>query len=118
MQNRELFRWVFAASGLWLLVSPYFMYQSETAFSETIVGDAGLLMVSGLIALAIAAYGYMQPYLVRIYLGVSFGLALIAVPWIVGSTEVKTAWSAGVIGTIWVLIALYELYQHMPEKRA
>ena len=117
MRNRDLFRRTFAASGLWLIVSPLLLHSGETTFSKTIVGDAGLLMVSGLIALALAGYGFTQRYFVRAYLGISFGLVLVAAPWVMGFTETKTAWNAGVIGTIWVLFAVYELYQRIPEKR-
>jgi uncharacterized membrane protein len=55
---------------------------------------------------------------VQAYLGFSFGLALVAAPWIAGFTEIITAWNAGFVGTVLVLVALYKVYQHMPEHHA
>jgi hypothetical protein len=118
MQNRELFRWAFTVSGLWLMLSPFLILGGQSAFSNAVIGDAGLLMISGLLALTAAGYAFNKHYLVQAYLGFSFGLALVAAPWIAGFTEIITAWNAGFVGTVLVLVALYKVYQHMPEHHA
>lgn len=118
MQNRDAFRWSFAASGLWLILSPFLFFGGQSALSNAVIGDAGLLVVSGLLALTIVGYGFSKHYLVQTYLGFSYGLILVAAPWMFGLTEITTAWNAGIVGTFLVLIALYELYQHLPKQHA
>ncbi|MEL6801376.1 MAG: SPW repeat protein, partial [Pseudomonadota bacterium] len=57
-------------------------------------------------------------YLVQTYLGVSYGLILVAAPWLFGFTEPMTAWNAGVVGTALVLAGLYVVFQKMPKHHA
>jgi len=118
MQNRELFNWTFTASGLWLMLSPFLLFGGQSALSNAVIGDAGLLILSGLLALTVAGYGFDKHYLVQTYLGVSYGLVLVAVPWVFGFTEPVTAWNSGVIGTVLVLAALYGVFQKMPVHHA
>ncbi len=55
MQNREVFRWSFTASqlhsftasGLWLILSPFMLFGGQSALGNALVGDAGLLILSG-----------------------------------------------------------------------
>ena len=42
MQHRAVFRWTFAASGLWLMLSPFLLFAGEAAKSDLFVGEAGL----------------------------------------------------------------------------
>ncbi|WP_299603462.1 SPW repeat protein [uncultured Tateyamaria sp.] len=118
MQNREAFRWTFTASGLWLILSPFMLLGGQSALSNALVGDAGLLILSGLLALTVAGYGHNKHYLVQTYLGVSYGLILVAAPWLFGFTEPVTAWNAGVVGTALVLAGLYVVFQKMPKHHA
>jgi hypothetical protein len=118
MQNRDLFRWTFTASGLWLILSPFLLLGGQSALSNAVIGDAGLLILSGLLALTVAGYGFNKHYLVQAYLGVSYGLVLVAAPWLFGFTEPVTAWNSGVIGTVLVLVALYGVFQEMPKHPA
>ncbi len=47
MQNREVFRRSFTASGLWLILSPFMLFGGQSALGNALVGDAGLLILSG-----------------------------------------------------------------------
>lgn len=118
MQNCDVFKWSFAASGLWLILSPFLLFGGQSALSDAAISDAGLLIVLGLLALTIAGYGFNKHYLVQTYLGISYGLILVAAPWMFGRTEIITTWNAGIVGTFLVLIALYELYQHLLKQHA
>jgi hypothetical protein len=118
MQNRELFRWSFAASGLWLMLSPFMLLGGQSDIGNALVGDAGLLIVSGLLALTLAGYGFKKHYLVQTYLGVSYGFILVAMPWVFGFTEPVTAWNAGLVGTVLVFAALYDVIHNMLKHHA
>lgn len=100
------------------MLSPFLFLGGQSALSNAIIGDAGLLIVSGLLALAIAAYGSGKHYLVRTYLGISYGLILVATPWIFGFADYSTALISGVVGTALILAGLYEVYQRAPENQA
>ena len=39
MQHRAVFRWTFAASGLWLMLSPFLLFAGEAAKSDLFVGE-------------------------------------------------------------------------------
>ncbi|WP_299412413.1 hypothetical protein [uncultured Sulfitobacter sp.] len=54
MQHLAVFRWTFAASGLWLMLSPFLLFAGEAAKNDLFVGEAGLMMISGFLALVIA----------------------------------------------------------------
>jgi hypothetical protein len=103
MQNIKLFRWAFTASGLWLMLSPFLLLGGQSALSDATIGDAGLLIISGVLALTLAGYGSNKHFVVRTYLGVSYGLILVATPWILGFTDYATAWITGVVGMSVVL---------------
>ena len=118
MHKITLFYLACTASGMWLMLSPFLLLGGQNGLSNANTGDAGLLILSGLVALTIAGYGVNKHYLVRTYLGVSYGLILVAIPWIIGFTNVVTAWIAGVIGTALVLAAIYELYQRLPDHHS
>jgi hypothetical protein len=118
MQDRELLRWTFTATGLWLMLSPFILLGGQSALSNAVIGDAGMLIISGLLALILAVYSFKKHYLIQTYLGVSYGLILLAAPWIFGFTEPMTAWNAGVVGTVLVLAVLYEVFQKMPKHHS
>jgi hypothetical protein len=118
MRNQEFFRWTFTASGLWLILSPFMLLRGKSAPSGAVMGDAGLLILSGLLALTVACHGFNKHYLVQAYLGVSYGLALLAAPWVFGFTEPVTAWNFGIVGMVLILAPLYEAFQKMPQLHA
>ena len=55
MQHRAVFRWTFAAAGLWLMLSPFLLFATQAANSDPIIGEASLMIVSGLLASVVAA---------------------------------------------------------------
>ena len=116
MQDREFLRWTFTATGLWLMLSPFMLIGGQSALSNAAIGDAGLLIVSGLLALTLAGYSFKKHYLIQTYLAVSYGLILVAAPWVFGFTQPVTAWNAGFVGTVLVLAAIYEVFKRMPKN--
>lgn len=116
MQDREFLRWTFTATGLWLMLSPFMLIGGQSALSNAVIGDAGLLIVSGLLALTLAGYSFKKHYLIQTYLAVSYGLILMAAPWVFGFTQPVTAWNAGFVGTVLVLAAIYEVFKRMPKN--
>jgi hypothetical protein len=118
MQDREFVRWIVTATGLWLMLSPFILLGGQSALSNAVIGDAGLLIVSGVLALILAGYSFKRHYLIQTYLGVSYGLILVVAPWVFGFSEPVTAWNAGVVGAVLVLAALYEMFQKMPKNHA
>ena len=118
MQNRELFRWTFAASGFWLILSPFLLFGGQSALSDAVVGDAGTLMIAGLLALVIASYSFSKYDMARAFFGMVLGLVLIAAPSAFGFTTIIATWNAGLVGTILALVALFEAYQHTSGQRA
>jgi len=118
MRNRELFRWTFAASGLWLILSPFLLLGGQSAFSNAVIGDAGTLMIMGLLALIVVGYSFSKHELVRAYSGLALGLILVAAPWVVEFTETTAKLNAGIVGSVLALVALFEVYQHKPRHSA
>ena len=80
MRNRELFRLTFTTSGLWLLLSPFLLLGGQSALSNAVIGDAGTLMILGLLALLVAGYSFNRHELVRAYLGLALGLLVFSCP--------------------------------------
>lgn len=117
MGNRELFRWTFAASGLWLILTPFLLFGGHAPFPDAVVRDTGVLMLLGLLALIIASYSFSKHDQVRSFLGFTLGLAVVGAPWIAEFTGVIATWNAAIFGTMLVLVALYEIYQIKPELR-
>ena len=118
MRNRELFRWTFTASGLWLILSPFLLLGGQSAFSNAVIGDAGTLMIMGLLALIVAGYSCSKHELVRACSGLALGLILVAAPWVVEFTETTAKLNAGIVGSVLALVALFEVYQHKPRHSA
>lgn len=118
MQNRELFRWAFAGSGLWLMLSPFLLLGGQSALSNAVIGDAGTLVIMGLLALILSGFSFSKHALARAYSGLALGLVLVAAPWVVEFTDSIATWNAGLVGTLLALVALYEGYQHRSGHHA
>ena len=112
MQNRELFKWTFVASGLWLILSPFLFLDLQSVSSKAATGDAGPLITMGLLALIVAGYGVRRHDLERAYFGFVVGLLLLIAPWVGAFSETIASWNAGIVGTLLALVALYRVYQH------
>lgn len=111
MQSRELFRWTFSGSGLWLLLSPYLLLGGQSSFGTDVIGEAATLFIMGLLALITASYSYSSYERVRAYSGLALGLAFVGVPQVAGFTETIAIWNANLIGTTLALVAVYEAFK-------
>jgi hypothetical protein len=116
MKYRELFRWTFTASGLWLMLSPFLLLGGQSSFGTDVIGDAATLLIMGLLALITAIYSFSRYDRVRTYSGLVLGLAFVAVPWVAGFTETIAIWNAGLIGIFLALVALHEVFQKNPGQ--
>jgi hypothetical protein len=114
MLNREVFRWMFMCSGLWLMLSPFLLLGGQSGFSDAAAGEAGILMILGLLALIMAGYSYSKHNLVRSNLGFALGLALVAAPWMAKFTDNIATLNAVIVGFILTLVAFLELSK--PQK--
>ena len=115
MQHRAVFRWTFAASGLWLMLSPFLLFAGEAANSDLIVGEAGLLIISGFLALVIAAYSCSRHNLMPPYLGLILGLGVFLAPWLAEFADRLVTWNAAVIGVILSVVAFFEFLHDQPS---
>jgi hypothetical protein len=114
MQHRAVFRWTFAASGLWLMLSPFLLFAGEAAKSDLFVGEAGLLMISGFLALVIAGYSCSRHNLMPPYLGLVLGLGVFLAPWLAEFADRLVTWNAAVIGVILSVVAFFEFLHDQP----
>jgi hypothetical protein len=110
VENRELFRWTFAASGLWLIISPFLLISGTLTFGQGATGDTGILMIAGIAALIIAGLSSGRHDLIRRFFGAVLGFILVGAPWHLGFSELISNWNAVIIGAVLILIALYEVY--------
>ena len=114
MQHRAVFRWTFAASGLWLMLSPFLLFATHAANSDPIIGEASLMIVSGLLALVIAGYSCSRHNLMPPYLGLVLGLGLFIAPWLAEFADMLATWNAAVIGVILSVVAFLEFLHDQP----
>jgi len=54
MQTHDKLKWVYATFGLWLIVSPFLLFDGQTSLMNARIGETGGLMLSGLVALWLA----------------------------------------------------------------
>ena len=118
MQNRDVFRWAFVTSGFWLMLSPFLLFGTQAVTSSDVIGDAGLLIIAGMLALVIASFSFGKRDLVQAYLGLVLGVFLVAAPLVVEFSQSIAIWNACIIGVILALVALFELYQDRPRHHA
>jgi hypothetical protein len=50
MRDREVFRWAFAISGLWLILSPFLFLGGASSFGTDVIGEAATFVIMGLMA--------------------------------------------------------------------
>lgn len=107
-QHRAVFRWTFAASGLWLMLSPFLLFAGEAANSDLTIGESGLVILSGLLALVIAGYSFSRHNLMPPYLGLVLGIGVSIAPWLAEFEDILATWNAAVIGVIMAVVAFFE----------
>ncbi|MFD2741481.1 hypothetical protein ACFSUD_18065 [Sulfitobacter aestuarii] len=119
MYKHSKFRWVFASSGLWLIVSPFLLLGGEKSLMNAQVAGTGVLMFGGLVALWVACLDHPRQDLMQASAGLALGSSMIAVPLALGLNESSVAvWNAQVFGSVFVLSALFEFYDHWAGHNA
>jgi hypothetical protein len=115
MQYRELFRWTFSGSGLWLMLSPFLLLGGQSSFGTDVVGEAMTLVIMGFLALIAASHSFSPYTRLRVYSGLTLGLAFIGVPQIAGFTEAIATSNCVLVGAGLTLVALLEVFQKTPQ---
>jgi len=109
----DRFRWVYASLGLWLIVSPFLLLGGEKSLMNARIGETAVLMLGGLAALWVACLNHPRQDLMQAVAGLTLGSSLIAAPLALGLNESSVAvWNAQVVGSVFVLSALFEFYDH------
>ena len=80
MQTSDLFRWLFAATGLWLILSPFMIFSQSDLSQNAVSKEAGTLMCFGLLALIFACLSYNRHHVLQAGTGIILGAALIVSP--------------------------------------
>lgn len=113
MHKHDKFRWVYASLGLWLIVSPFLLLGGQASLMNARIGETAVLMLGGLAALWVACLNHPRQDLMQAVAGLTLGSSLIAAPLALGLNESSVAvWNAQVIGSLFVLSALFEFYDH------
>ncbi|AXI55470.1 hypothetical protein SuNHUV7_27190 (plasmid) [Pseudoseohaeicola sp. NH-UV-7] len=119
MHTHDKFRWVFASLGLWLIVSPFLLLGGEKSLMNARIGETAVLMLGGLVALWMACLNHPRQDLMQAIAGLTLGSSLIAAPLAFDLNESSVAvWNAQVIGSVFVLSALFEFYDHWAGHNA
>ncbi|MEH6648158.1 hypothetical protein [Sulfitobacter sp.] len=113
MQMHDKFRWLYASLGLWLIVSPFLLLGGQALLMNARIDETGVLMLSGLMALWVGCLNRPSQDLIQALVGLTLGSSMIAAAQVLGLSESSMAvWNAQVIGSVFVLSALLELYDH------
>lgn len=109
----DRFRWAYASFGLWLIVSPFLLLGGEKSLMNARIGETAVLMLGGLAGLWVACLNHRRQDLMQAMAGLTLGSSLIVAPLALGLDESSVAvWNAQVIGSVFVLSALFEFYDH------
>lgn len=113
MHKHDRFRWVYTSLGLWLIVSPFLLLGGEASLMNARIGETGVLMCGGLLALSVACLNRPRQDLMQAMAGLTLGLSMIAAPMVLELNANSVAvWNAQASGSVFVLSALLELYDH------
>jgi hypothetical protein len=119
MHKRDKFRWVYTSLGLWLIISPFLLLGGDKSLINAQVGETEVLMFGGLMALWVACLNRPRQDLMQAMAGLTLGSSMIAAPLVLGFNESSVAvWNAQVTGSVFVLSALLEFYDHMAGHNA
>jgi len=118
MNKRDKFGWVYASLGLWLIFSPFLLLGGEKSQMNTRIGETSVLMLGGLVALWVACLNLPRQDLRQAAAGLTLGSSMIAAPLAFGLDGSSiTVWNAQVIGLVFGLIALLEIFDHWAGHR-
>lgn len=119
MQTSDLFRWLFTATGLWLILSPFMIFNQSALSQDVVTNEAGTLMAFGLLALVIAGFCYKRRCAIQIIFGIVLGVTLILSPWMFGfSDNALATWHTGLIGLGVLVTTLIALLKPQSELRS
>lgn len=118
MQTSDLFRWLFTASGLWLILSPFMIFNQSALSQDVVTNEAVTLMAFGLLALVIAGFSYKRHRAIQVAIGSAFGAGLIMSPWLFEfSGNLVATWHTGLIGLGLLVTTLFALLKPQTEFR-
>lgn len=119
MHTADLFRWLYTATGLWLILSPFMIFSQAALSQNAVTKEAGVLMAFGLTALIISWFSYRKHRVLQAGLGVFLGMALLMSPSVFGFTDNAVAiWNVGTVGLGVLLITLIALLKPRSESRS
>lgn len=119
MNKHDKFRWVYASLALWLIVSPFLLLGGERSLMNARIGETAILMLGGLAALWVACLNHPRQDLMQAMAGLTLGSSMIAAPLVLDLNESSVAvWNAQLIGSVFVLSALFEFYDHWAGQNA
>lgn len=93
MHKHDTFRWVYASLGLWPIVSLFLLLGGEKSLMNARIGETGVLMLGGLLALWVACLNHVRQDLMQAIAGLTPGSSMIATRWRLVAT--KAPWLFG-----------------------
>lgn len=113
MHGHDRFRWSYASLGLWSILSPFLILGGQDSLMNARIGETGILMLGGLVALWVACLNHPRQDLMQAIAGLTLGALMIATPLLIGLNASSVAvWNAQMIGSVFVLSALLEICDH------
>lgn len=113
MHKHDKFRWIYTSLGFWLVVSPFLLLGGEKSLMNARIGETTVLMLGGLAALWVACLNHPRQELMQAMAGLILGSLMIATPLALDLNENSVAvWNAQLIGSVFVLSAFFEFYDH------
>ncbi len=119
MQTSDLFRWLYTTTGLWLILSPFMIFNQSALSQGVVTNEAVTFMALGLLALVIAGFSYKRPRAIQVAIGSALGAGMIMSPWLFGfSDNVVATWHTGLIGLGVLVTAQFALLKPQTELRS
>lgn len=98
------------AAGIWLLLSPFVLFNAASLSAGTSDQATLATMSMGFLALVVAGLNTRYHHWVRIGLGMALGIITVIDPWIFGFADMTVATTnAGIAGVAIVSVAIAEL---------
>ena len=97
------------------MLSPFLLFSGQATSINFVFGEAGVMFISGLLALIVAGYSCSTHNLMPPYLGLVLGLGVATAPWLAEFADMITTWNAAVVGVILTGVAFFEFVQDQPE---
>ena len=89
--------------GIWLVLSPWmFFYDQETRAMENAVVIGAIILIAEVVELSI-----FRDW--EEWINVAAGAWLVVSPWVLGVASVAARWNFVIVGSLVVILALYEL---------